>query len=111
MTSKTDDKPIAKSLHTITVLVQVAKLTSALRDGLTIDKALAGAVEALGMEGREDPYGLIDKARDQLLRLEAAQQEFTHAQAVMGKLNLTPKEWAATPEKVRAALISQHAEA
>lgn len=54
-------KPVAKSLHTITVLVQVAgmiKTQECIRAELAMDVAMA----ELGLAGRPDPHGLRDKA-------------------------------------------------
>jgi hypothetical protein len=55
----TDAKPIPKSLHTVTVLVAVARLhlrkyVSGGSPGLAVDDAL----ETLGLLGKPDPYGL-----------------------------------------------------
>ena len=63
------DKPVAKSLHTITVIVQVARLfiaDSRLAMPKDKDDAVAKAMETLGLAGREDPYGLAATARKQL---------------------------------------------
>lgn len=54
------EKPIAKSLHTITVLQQVTRLFES--QGLGRPEALQSAMETLGLAGRDDPYGLADKA-------------------------------------------------
>ena len=58
-------KPIAKSLHTVTVLVRVAKALN--RDqvwsnGMAIDLAL----DALGLADMPDQYDLIGQALKQL---------------------------------------------
>jgi len=58
-------KPLAKSLHTVTVLVRVAKALN--RDqiwsnGMAIDLAL----EALGLADMPDTYGLAAAALNQL---------------------------------------------
>lgn len=58
------DKPVAKSLHTVTVIVQVARLYMA--NGNKRDEALAQAMETLGLAGRDDPYGLAAAALKQL---------------------------------------------
>jgi len=59
------DKPVAKSLHTITVIVQVAR-DFMTRQGCTADEALTVALQVLALDGREDPYGLAALARKQL---------------------------------------------
>jgi hypothetical protein len=67
MTNKTD-KPVAKSLHTITVIVQVARMHLSGRE-LTAgnkDIAITVALNILGLAGRADPYGLAAIARKQL---------------------------------------------
>lgn len=58
-------KPLAKSLHTVTVLVRVAKALN--RDqvwsnGMAVDLAL----EALGLADMPDSYGLAAQAVKQL---------------------------------------------
>ncbi len=60
-------KPVAKSLHTVTVLVQVARSTITYGVG---DKegALDIAMRTLGLDGRDDPYSLRDAALKQLSR-------------------------------------------
>lgn len=59
-------KPVAKSLHTITVIQQIAQLhrENALLAGNHYSKAMAVqcAMETLGLANRPDPYGLADKA-------------------------------------------------
>jgi hypothetical protein len=67
------DKPLAKSLHTVTVLVRVAKLYRSSRDwsaGGTAQEANAYAVsqalEALGLADMPDDYGLAAQAIKQL---------------------------------------------
>lgn len=54
-------KPLAKSLHTVTVLVNVAKH---LRHGGTLDATVAvqQAADILGLGGMPDSYGLIAQA-------------------------------------------------
>ena len=53
------NKPVAKSLHTIKVIQQVAAAF-----GPESDKpaAVANAMKILGLSGRPDPYGLEEKA-------------------------------------------------
>jgi len=55
-------KPIAKSLHTITVIVQVA--TMLLKNNPTIgaDGAVNMALEVLQLSGKPDVYGLALRA-------------------------------------------------
>lgn len=61
------DKPVAKSLHTITVIVQVAKLHAAQAETtLNKETAVALAMATLGLAGRADPYGLAAAALKQL---------------------------------------------
>lgn len=57
-------KPVAKSLHTVTVILQVAKVAP----GHTIsnEAAIDSAMEVLGLAGRADPYGLRAAALKQL---------------------------------------------
>jgi hypothetical protein len=62
-------KPVAKSLHTLTVLVQVAKLiernySAAATNSVTVSRSITmgKAMEALGLSGRPDPYELQEKA-------------------------------------------------
>ncbi|ESY41997.1 hypothetical protein X747_14405 [Mesorhizobium sp. LNJC384A00] len=58
-------KPVAKSLHTVSALVNVARyfLGDKTRDP---DRAIGCAVYALKLDGKPDPYGLIAIARKQL---------------------------------------------
>lgn len=58
------EKPIAKSLHTVTVLVQVARLQTA--NGVNPEVALNNAMDTLGLTGREDPWGTRAAALKQL---------------------------------------------
>ena len=60
------NKPIAKSLHTVTVLVRVARLL--LKQNLACSNvdALIEALDALGLADSPDTYGLIDQALKQL---------------------------------------------
>jgi hypothetical protein len=63
MALPTSSTPVAKSLHTLTVLQQVTRLHQA-ASGWTLDvpSALLGAMDTLGLAGRPDPYGLHDRA-------------------------------------------------
>jgi hypothetical protein len=60
-------KTLAKSLHTVTVLVRIAK-TYMHNEGYSPTDALIKALQDLGYPDEEtrDPYGLIDKALEQL---------------------------------------------
>ena len=53
-------KAVAKSLHTITVIQQVAALHES--KGNSRKMALKLAMETLGLANRPDPYGLAEKA-------------------------------------------------
>jgi len=55
-------KPIAKSLHTITVIVQVAKLLHRKNPTIGIEGAVTAALEALQLQGKPDTYGLATRA-------------------------------------------------
>jgi hypothetical protein len=58
-------KPLAKSLHTVTVLVQVSRhLMDCYHHDA--DFAVGRAVDILGLKGKPDIYGLVDLARNQL---------------------------------------------
>ena len=59
----TNPKPIAKSLHTVTVLVQVARH---LMVRLDEQEAMQEAMIILGLFGRDDPYGLEAAALKQI---------------------------------------------
>lgn len=54
--------PIPKSLHTIRVLVVMAKQQLDLDNSLTSAQAVDIAAEALGYHPAQDDYGLIAKA-------------------------------------------------
>lgn len=58
----TDLKPVAKSLHTLTVLQQVTRLLVDLGGHNDLEAALDAAMERLGLAGRPDPYGLRNRA-------------------------------------------------
>lgn len=68
MTNETNTKPVAKSLHTITVLMQIARTMMRLAGINDPERAMTAAMIELGLDGRPDPYGLREKA----LRLMAA---------------------------------------
>ena len=68
-------KPVAKSLHTVTVLVQVARyVRGSVGVGqnpepiecLHWEHSLDRAMEVLGLDDRDDPYGLRAAALRQL---------------------------------------------
>lgn len=64
------DKPVAKSLHTLTVLYQVAgHLAPTSGASLTriMEEALDRAMAVLDLAGRPDPYGLRARALALLL--------------------------------------------
>jgi hypothetical protein len=64
------NKPVAKSLHTVKVIQQVAAhvmataaySTAERRNNPTRAAAVAEAMEVLGLSGRPDPYELAEKA-------------------------------------------------
>lgn len=56
-------KPLAKSLHTVSVLVNVA---TALKGNGSIESAMQQTVVILGYDGADDPYDLIGKALAQM---------------------------------------------
>jgi len=57
-------KPIPKSLHTVTAIVQVARYYRATNSGITHEYAVFAAIAILGysVEKDQDPYGLASKA-------------------------------------------------
>lgn len=59
------DKPVAKSLHTVTVIVQVARYALETECD-TPEQALNLAMRVLGLAGRTDPYALKAAAFKQL---------------------------------------------
>ena len=59
-------KPLAKSLHTVTVLVRVARLLLKQNLACSHVDALIEALDALGLADSPDTYGLIDQALKQL---------------------------------------------
>lgn len=60
-------KPVAKSLHTVTVLVKLAQYLMHHRIMNDPNDALDEALEVLDLDFKPDPYGLADAARKQLL--------------------------------------------
>lgn len=59
-----NSKPVAKSLHTVTVIVQVARIAPGF--SISPEKALASAMRVLGLDNRPDPYGLGAAALKQI---------------------------------------------
>lgn len=60
-------KPIPKSLHTVTVLVNVAEYCRCDGGGrMSVSDAVEFAASILGLNGRPDRYGLIESAIKQL---------------------------------------------
>lgn len=65
-----NQKPVAKSLHTITVIMQVTRHVAATcayttderRNNPTTANAMAEALIILGLNDRPDPYGLAAKS-------------------------------------------------
>lgn len=61
----TETRPVAKALHTITVLVQVAKHVMR-TEGKTAKPAMQAAMTILGLNDRPDPHELAATALKQL---------------------------------------------
>lgn len=66
-------KPVAKSLHTVSVIIQVARLHEANGVGSNLidagearTKQVSEAMATLGLAGRPDPYNLAGAALAQL---------------------------------------------
>lgn len=60
-------KPLAKSLHTVTVLVRVAlEVRKRQFPPLPADAAMERALDILGLTGQPDSYGLAAQAIKQL---------------------------------------------
>jgi hypothetical protein len=60
-----DNRPIPKSLHTVTVLVKLAQHFSDV-DDQPLEDALERAFNCLGLDTRNDPHGLEAAALKQL---------------------------------------------
>lgn len=60
------NKPLAKSLHTVTVLVRVARLLLKRDLAYSNPEAIAGALQVLGLDDMPDTYGLAAQALKQL---------------------------------------------
>ena len=73
MALPTPSTPIAKSLHTLTVLQQVARLHARLEGLNDPQAAMAAALATLGLAGRPDPYGLAARALTLLTPAEASE--------------------------------------
>ena len=60
----TTQRTLAKSLHTVTALVQVARYYKAANDGVSVKIAVYAALAILGYDVHDvaDPYALADKA-------------------------------------------------
>ncbi len=56
-------KPLAKSLHTVSVIVRVARY---LLDDAGVEQAVANAIDVLGYHDAPDPYGLAAAALKQM---------------------------------------------
>lgn len=61
---ETNAKPLAKSLHTVSVLVNLAR--HLMVAGLDADKAMTQALVILDLQDKPDVYGLVAAARKQL---------------------------------------------
>lgn len=59
-------KPLAKSLHTVTVLVRVARLLLKRDLAFSNVEAVNGALQVLGLDDMPDEYGLAAQALKQL---------------------------------------------
>ena len=59
-------KPLAKSLHTVTVIVRVAKALRPLHPNSTPEQQVELALMVLGYVDAADPYGLAQAALKQL---------------------------------------------
>lgn len=59
-------KPLAKSLHTVTVLVRVARLLLKRDLAFSNVEAVNGALQVLGLDDMPDSYGLAVQAVKQL---------------------------------------------
>lgn len=70
MNATTAQKPIAKSLHTVTVIVQVATLLKS--HHTTVEGPIDEAMTVLGLAGREDPWGTRAAALKQMTPKPAA---------------------------------------
>ena len=62
----TETKPLAKSLHTIRVIVNVARYVKRIDYAKSLSECIRDAIAILGHQGAEDPYCLAEKALGQL---------------------------------------------
>ncbi len=67
MSTEANAKPVPKSLHTVTVILQVARLRIQQDPDLLPTDAIRLATVTLGLAEREDPYGLAAAALKQLI--------------------------------------------
>jgi hypothetical protein len=68
LSSKADEgKPVAKSLHTVTVLVDVTRYIEKYR-GLGPSTALDEAMALLGLSDKPDTYGLKAQAHKKIMK-------------------------------------------
>jgi hypothetical protein len=66
MALPTETTPVAKSLHTLKVIEQVAAYIDAGHGAH--EQAITQAMGVLGLAGRPDPYGLRDRALANLIK-------------------------------------------
>lgn len=64
----TKSATLAKSLHTVSVLVAVARKLATIHDNLSPRSLIDEALAVLGYDGADDPHGLAAKAVAQLQR-------------------------------------------
>jgi hypothetical protein len=62
MALPTPATPVAKSLHTLTVIQQMTRVMQAHAGYNDTETALLAAMDALGLAGRPDPYDLRARA-------------------------------------------------
>jgi len=68
------DKTLPKSLHTVTVLVNVARELIESGRAIGTSAAIRRASDVLGYSGATDPHDLLDKAMRQLGAERAAER-------------------------------------
>ena len=98
------DKPLAKSLHTVTVLVNVARVmrNADKIGGQSWAAYVYEALVALNLQDKPDSYGLANQA---IKQLESNQQEHQHcANKPWAESNQKPKSVVAVANVVRQAL-------
>ena len=64
-----DSKPLAKSLHTVSVLVHVALHLLATNEATSNKAAIDRAADILGLSDKPDTYGLKEQALKQLNKI------------------------------------------